>query len=77
MFAKFRCWLSQVDRDEDWEGDKKILVEHLIVSDGLIVIVEDGYCSELGHCEEYHHAKTMEVGTEAGSADPQAIDYCF
>ena len=77
MVTQFRSRLGQVDRNEDGESYKEVLIEHLIICQILIVVVEDSYCRELCHCKQNHHAKTMEVGTEASSADPQAIDYCF
>ena len=62
MFAQFRGGLSQVDGDKNGEGDEEILIEHLIVSDCFVVVVEDGYGCELGHGEENHHTEAMEVG---------------
>ena len=69
--------MSQVDGDENGEGDEEILIEHLIVSDGFVVVVEDGYGGELGHGEENHHTEAMEVGAKTSSTDPEAVNYCF
>ena len=77
LFAQLRGWLSQVDGDENGEGNKEILIEHLIVSDCFVVVVENGYGGELGHGEEDHHTKAMEVGAQSSSTDPQAVYYCL
>ena len=68
--------MSQVDRDENGESDEQVLIEHLVVSDGLVVVVEDSDGCELGHGEQDHHTEAMEISAQACSTNPQAIHNC-
>ena len=66
--------MSHVHCDENGEGDKQIFVQHLVVRNCLIVVLQHSNSGELGDGEEDHHVEAVEVGRETGSTNFKAVD---